>query len=67
VFYSSLQFDINKIKSSSGKLMPEKLLEFNKLEMANLLQDEKNHTFFIERIVTLDYMLTLFILYYLLC
>jgi len=50
VFHSFLQFDINKIKSSSGKLMPEKLLEFNKLEMANLLQNEKNHTFFIERI-----------------
>lgn len=30
--------------------MPEKLLEFNKLEMANLLQNEKNHKFFIERI-----------------
>lgn len=30
--------------------MPEKLLEFNKLEMANLLRDEKNHQFFIERI-----------------
>ncbi|XP_071640205.1 nondiscriminating glutamyl-tRNA synthetase EARS2, mitochondrial [Temnothorax longispinosus] len=44
------QFDINKIKSSSGKLMPEKLLEFNKLEMTNLLQNEKNHKFFIERI-----------------
>lgn len=44
------QFDINKIKSSSGKLGPEKLLEFNKLEMTNLLQNEKNHKFFIERI-----------------
>lgn len=30
--------------------MPEKLLEFNKLEMANLLRNEKNHKFFIERI-----------------
>lgn len=45
-----MQFDITKIKSSSGKLMPEKLLEFNKLEMANLLRNEKNHKFFIERI-----------------
>lgn len=44
------QFDINKIKSSSGKLMHEKLMEFNKLEMANLLQNEENHKFFIERI-----------------
>lgn len=30
--------------------MPEKLLEFNKLEMTNLLQNEENHKFFIERI-----------------
>lgn len=30
--------------------MPKKLLEFNKLEMANLLKNEKNHQFFIERI-----------------
>jgi len=30
--------------------MPEKLLEFYKLKMANLLQNEKNDKFFIERI-----------------
>ncbi|KYN03959.1 PREDICTED: probable glutamate--tRNA ligase, mitochondrial [Cyphomyrmex costatus] len=44
------QFDITKIKPSSGKLMPDKLWEFNKLEMTNLLQNERNHKFFIERI-----------------
>ncbi|XP_011864633.1 PREDICTED: probable glutamate--tRNA ligase, mitochondrial isoform X2 [Vollenhovia emeryi] len=44
------QFDINKIKSSSGKLMPEKVLDLNKLEMVNLLQNENNYKFFIERI-----------------
>ncbi|KAL6260909.1 hypothetical protein P5V15_008438 [Pogonomyrmex californicus] len=44
------QFNIDKIKSSSGRLMPGKLMEFNKLEMANLLQNEKNHKFFIERV-----------------
>lgn len=43
-------FDVNKIKSSSGKLMPEKLLEFNRLELVNLLKNEKNHEFLIERV-----------------
>lgn len=45
-----LQFDISKLKISSGKLKPEKLLEFNKLEIANLLRNEKNHKFLIERV-----------------
>ncbi|XP_029155955.1 probable glutamate--tRNA ligase, mitochondrial [Nylanderia fulva] len=44
------KFDISKLKMSSGKLMPEKLLEFNKLEIANLLRNEKNHKFLIERV-----------------
>ncbi|XP_050453896.1 probable glutamate--tRNA ligase, mitochondrial [Cataglyphis hispanica] len=44
------KFDINKLKISSGKLKPEKLLEFNKLEIANLLKNEKNHKFLIERV-----------------
>ncbi|XP_014472956.1 PREDICTED: probable glutamate--tRNA ligase, mitochondrial [Dinoponera quadriceps] len=44
------KFDISKIKLSSGKLMPEKLLEFNKLEITNLLKDEENHSFLIERV-----------------
>ncbi|KAL0115731.1 hypothetical protein PUN28_010931 [Cardiocondyla obscurior] len=44
------QFDISKIKLNSGKLMPDKLYEFNKMEIANLLQNKKNHKFFIERI-----------------
>jgi len=30
--------------------MPEKLLEFNKLEMVNLVRNEKNHKFLTERI-----------------
>lgn len=30
--------------------MPEKLLEFNRLELVNLLKNEKNHEFLIERV-----------------
>lgn len=30
--------------------MPEKLLEFNKSEITNLLRNEKNHKFLIERV-----------------
>ncbi|XP_072762237.1 nondiscriminating glutamyl-tRNA synthetase EARS2, mitochondrial [Anoplolepis gracilipes] len=44
------KFDINKLKISSGKLMPEKLLEFNKLEIVNLLKNEKNHKFLVDRV-----------------
>ncbi|EFN89978.1 probable glutamate--tRNA ligase, mitochondrial isoform X2 [Harpegnathos saltator] len=44
------QFDVNKIKTSSGKLMPEKLLQLNKLEIANLLRDEENHSFLVDRV-----------------
>ncbi|XP_011336380.1 probable glutamate--tRNA ligase, mitochondrial isoform X2 [Ooceraea biroi] len=43
-------FDVGKIKASSGKLMPEKLLELNRLEIVNLLKNEKNHEFLIERV-----------------
>lgn len=50
MFCFPLQFDIDQLKVNSGKLMPEKLLEFNKLEMANLLRNEKNHKFLIERV-----------------
>ncbi|XP_032664901.1 probable glutamate--tRNA ligase, mitochondrial [Odontomachus brunneus] len=44
------QFDVSKIKANSGKLMPEKLLELNKLEIVNLLRDEENHSILIERV-----------------
>lgn len=50
LFYFLFQFDINKLKINSGKLMNEKLLEFNKLEIANLMRNEKNHKFLTERI-----------------
>lgn len=30
--------------------MPKKLLEFNKLEMTSLLNNEKNHKFIIEKV-----------------
>ncbi|KAH0953587.1 hypothetical protein HN011_012437 [Eciton burchellii] len=43
-------FDINKIKSSSGKLMPEKLLDLNRWEIMNLLKNEKNYKFLIEKV-----------------
>lgn len=49
-FNFSLQFDISKIKVNSGKLMPKRLLEFNKLEISNLLNNEKNHKFIIEKV-----------------
>ncbi|XP_020299192.1 probable glutamate--tRNA ligase, mitochondrial [Pseudomyrmex gracilis] len=44
------KFDISKIKVNSGKLMPKRLLEFNKLEISNLLNNEKNHKFIIEKV-----------------
>jgi len=30
--------------------MPEKLLDFNRLEITNLLKNERNHKFLIEKI-----------------
>ncbi|KAK1132135.1 hypothetical protein K0M31_016268 [Melipona bicolor] len=47
------QFDISKIKVSSNKLSPPKLLEFNRIEIAKLLANEKNNKFLIERIIKL--------------
>ncbi|CAL7943608.1 unnamed protein product [Xylocopa violacea] len=44
------QFDVSKIKASSSKLSPPRLLEFNKLEMSKLLKNEKNNKLFIERV-----------------
>ncbi|XP_017882003.1 probable glutamate--tRNA ligase, mitochondrial isoform X2 [Ceratina calcarata] len=44
------EFDVSKIRVSSGKLSPPKLLEFNKLEISKLLAYEKNKKFLIERI-----------------
>ncbi|KZC09481.1 putative glutamate--tRNA ligase, mitochondrial [Dufourea novaeangliae] len=44
------QFNISDIKTSSNKLMPEKLLHFNKLEISKLLTNERNNRFFVQRI-----------------
>ncbi|XP_076663157.1 putative glutamate--tRNA ligase, mitochondrial [Andrena cerasifolii] len=44
------QFDVLKIKLHSNKLLPEKLLEFNKLEISKLLANERNNKFLVERI-----------------
>lgn len=35
-----LQFDISKIKNHSGRLMPERLLEFNRLELKRRLENK---------------------------
>ncbi|XP_014229583.1 probable glutamate--tRNA ligase, mitochondrial [Trichogramma pretiosum] len=47
------QFDINRVNVHSSKLNPDKLLEFNRLEISNLLSNERNHKFLIERLVQL--------------
>lgn len=44
------QFNISKIKPSSSKLLPERLLEFNKLEISKLIANEKNNKFLVERV-----------------
>lgn len=35
------QFDINRVNAHSTRLMPEKLLDFNRLELINKLDDEE--------------------------
>ncbi|KAF5298460.1 hypothetical protein FQR65_LT01239 [Abscondita terminalis] len=47
------QFDIKKINSHSGKLMPERLLEFNKLELERLLKDAEGTEMLISEIQNL--------------
>ncbi|RZC35110.1 glutamate--tRNA ligase, mitochondrial, partial [Asbolus verrucosus] len=44
------QFDISRINSHSGKLMPERLLEFNRLELKRKLQDSVEENELIERV-----------------
>ncbi|XP_043262896.1 probable glutamate--tRNA ligase, mitochondrial isoform X1 [Colletes gigas] len=44
------QFDVSKIKVNSNKLLPEKLLQFNKLEISKLIANDKNKKFLVERI-----------------
>lgn len=43
-------FNIKRINVNSTKLTPEKLIEFNKLEIARLLSNENNHKFMIARV-----------------
>ncbi|KAG7210237.1 hypothetical protein KM043_011786 [Ampulex compressa] len=44
------QFDVSNIKPSSGKLIPGKLLECNKLEISKLLTNEKNNKFLLQKV-----------------
>ncbi|XP_076280884.1 putative glutamate--tRNA ligase, mitochondrial isoform X2 [Lasioglossum baleicum] len=44
------RFNISDVKVTSNKLIPEKLLQFNKLEISKLLAYEKNNKFLVERI-----------------
>lgn len=47
------QFAVKKINPNSTKLRPEKLMEFNQLELSALLENEKNNRIFISSIVSL--------------
>ncbi|XP_015598994.1 probable glutamate--tRNA ligase, mitochondrial [Cephus cinctus] len=44
------QFDITKINVNSTKLSPEKLLEFNKMEISQLLANDDNCKFLVQRV-----------------
>ncbi|XP_076246773.1 putative glutamate--tRNA ligase, mitochondrial isoform X2 [Calliopsis andreniformis] len=44
------QFDISKIKPNSNRLLPQRLLDFNQLEISKLLANEKNVKFLVERV-----------------
>ncbi|XP_014219827.1 probable glutamate--tRNA ligase, mitochondrial [Copidosoma floridanum] len=46
-------FDINKINVNSSRLDPIKLMEFNQLEISNLVSNKENHKFLVERITKL--------------
>ncbi|KAJ8683499.1 hypothetical protein QAD02_019291 [Eretmocerus hayati] len=43
-------FDISKLNSNSSRLNPDKLLEFNRMELKNLLDNKNNHSFLVERV-----------------
>ncbi|XP_046427918.1 probable glutamate--tRNA ligase, mitochondrial isoform X1 [Neodiprion virginianus] len=47
------QFDLSAVNVNSCKLLPEKLLEFNKLEISQLLEEENNAKFLINKVVRL--------------
>ncbi|KAJ8941090.1 hypothetical protein NQ314_010495 [Rhamnusium bicolor] len=44
-------FDISRINSHSGKLMPERLLEFNRLELKRKLESEDEESELINRVI----------------
>lgn len=48
-----LQFDITKVNTNSSQLRPLKLLEYNQMEICNLLENEVNQKLFIKRIQNL--------------
>ncbi|XP_033208397.1 probable glutamate--tRNA ligase, mitochondrial isoform X2 [Belonocnema kinseyi] len=47
------QFSVEKINVNSSKLRPEKLLEFNQLELCSLLENEKNNKIFVQSVIKL--------------
>lgn len=47
------QFSVDKMNVNSSQLRPEKLLEFNKLQLSELLENEKNNRIFISSIINL--------------
>ncbi|GJQ87046.1 hypothetical protein Trydic_g6805 [Trypoxylus dichotomus] len=47
------QFDVTKINASPGKLSPERLNEFNQLEIQRLLQNPKDESILIEQLKVL--------------
>lgn len=44
------QFDITRINTNSSKLRPDDLLEFNKLAICELLNDESNAKFLVDKV-----------------
>ncbi|XP_012256323.2 probable glutamate--tRNA ligase, mitochondrial [Athalia rosae] len=44
------QFNVSAINVNSSRLTPEKLLEFNKLEISQLLQNENNAKFLVNKV-----------------
>ncbi|XP_015118322.1 probable glutamate--tRNA ligase, mitochondrial [Diachasma alloeum] len=47
------QFDIDRINTSSSRLHHDKLMEFNKLELSNLLDDSNNMKFLVQKLQNL--------------
>lgn len=48
--FSLFQFDVSQIKASSGKLKPDRLEEFNRLDIQRLLQNPNEELVLIEQL-----------------